>query len=187
MGIKSLFTALLCAGMMCVTSTYMEANRLTALGAEQQSVESVSPSAASYPVSPMALKPDTDGYYSFQLEVPAFDRVVLSWTSQENPGFSLRVIDPLTGEWGDWQPINESGQSYLRNIGGLFGFNLFQSDAASLTMEIRAEKNKEAGLQDIQLSFSSEESKSSSTIVMIVVMLAAGGALYVKKRQELTA
>ena len=165
----------------CVVFTHAGYNQLTSLAAEHSKTESTETVSASFSISPLELKQSSDDYYSFQMEVPAFDRAVLFWTSQENPVFSLRVMNPATKEWDDWQSISENGQPYLRNIGGLFHFNFFQPDTSSLFVEIRAEKNSEAGLTDIQLTLSSETPQTTSTIVMIIVMLAAGMVFYIKK------
>lgn len=166
-------TVLICLAHVCFPSH----------GTETGHTETTGNSGWIRQISPHDLKKDSDGYYRLQLTVPPFDQMTLYWTSKEAPVFSVRTMDPDTNSWNEWQPIRESGQTYLQRIGGLFDFNLLQTDTSELTLELRAEKNAEAGLNDIRLEFSKEKKDTSSTLVMIVVMLAAGGVLYIKKRK----
>lgn len=139
------------------------------------------PDTLSFPAS--ELVKNSDGYYSVQAVVPSFDRVSVSWNSDRSPVLSLRVWDDSAGAWGDWQDIQENGQTYIQRVGGIFDLDFFSAHSRELTLEIRAQSNQEAGLLDITLDFTTDPRDSTSTAVMIVVMLAAGGALYLKKRR----
>lgn len=153
---------------------------------------------------------DPAGSYVVQMTVPAFDQAKLYWNSTEDPQFSMRVnenpastaeksgaestADPANSknsdstksdDWSEWRNLMESGQTYLRNINGLFSLNLFSSAPKEVTIEIRSENFEnlpEGDLSDLRLELSSEEKDLKSTISMIVVMLCAGGVLYIKKR-----
>lgn len=148
---------------------------------------------------------DQAGSYVIQMTLPAFDQAKLYWSSTEDPQFSMRVKEGSASDessngtsskdntnsenWSDWQALTESGQTYFRNINGLFNLNLFSSSPKEVTIEIRSENFEKAsseGLSDLRLELSSEEKDLKSTISMIVVMLAAGGALYIKKRRMLS-
>lgn len=148
--------------------------------------------ASTYDLSTADFLPsDTkDGAYTAKITVPAFDQAKLYWDSTGDPEFSMRVCETSDPEssndsenWSDWQNFMESGQTYLRNISGLFSLNLFSSEPEKLAIEIRSDNFENANPSNIRLELASEKKDLRSTISMIVVMLAAGGALYIKKRR----
>lgn len=130
-----------------------------------------------------AFSQEADGTFLTRIVTDPFDRVAVFWESDQNPVVSVRVISDEAEEPADWQPIQESGQIYLHHMGGLFDFSQLGSAETSVTVEIRIEKNEEAGLRQFRLEFMKESSDTASTIVLVIVMAAAGGALYLKKKK----
>lgn len=138
-----------------------------------------------FSILPSELKPDEEDYCSVQLEVPDFDRAELYWSSLGTPTFYIRTREKQDDYWSEWQPIEESGHPFLRNIGGIFNFSLFESKNNSpIFLELRTESNEIADLQEIQLCLQKEQNDTVSTIVTIIVMIAAGSVLYIKKKRE---
>ena len=131
-----------------------------------------------------AFSQEADGSFLAQIETETFDRVAVYWESDQNPVVSVRVVPEGSENAVDWQPINESGQVYLHHMGGLFDFSQADSAEKSVLVEIRIEKNQEAGLRQFRLEFIEEASDTTSTIVMVVVMAVAGGVLYLKKKNR---
>ena len=82
-----------------------------------------------FSILPSELKPDEEGYCSVQLEVPDFDRAELYWSSLGTPTFYIRTREKQDDYWSEWQPIEESGHPFLRNIGGIFIFHYLNQKA----------------------------------------------------------
>ena len=168
---QSRVLALVCALMMACAFSLTAA--LPASAAESRSLT----------IPGSAFSQEADGTFLTRIVTDPFDRVAVFWDSDQNPVVSVRVISDGAEAPADWQPIQENGQVYLHHMGGLFDFSRLGSTETSVAVEIRIEKNEEAGLRQFRLEFMKETSDTVSTIVLVIVMAAAGGVLYLKKKK----